>query len=264
MAGVVRIARRDTPQILQGFVQVALLAKGHPQIHLGRQVVRLERQRFPEHRDRLDDVAAGDERGAEIGVGPPVRRVEGDCFSEERDRAGKIRLFRERNAQPVVRFGGSRSNLHRSPERVHCAVVFVAVPIREAQRDMKVGVARVALDGSLELGYGRLRLCPISPPERWELGVVELEVDSNVSSSAPARAATTSCKAALDKTNTRRNVVCLRVIGRAPGVEAAGVSWLRLPSAATSPARAACPPLPSCPSARGADPAGNWLSPTPA
>ncbi len=226
-----RIARGDAPQVLQRAFRIAFLTQREPQVHVRGQAVGLQRQRLLEHHRRPGKVAAPDQRGAQIGIGAPVFRIQGDRFPERRDGAGKIGLFREGDAEPVVRLSGPRSGLHGAAERRQRARVVVALPIRQAQRDMKLGVGGLALDRRLELAHGRLRLWRLWPFWEWE-------VDSNVSSSAPARAATTSCKAALNKTNTRRNVVCLRVIGRAPGVEAAGARWLRLPSAATSPARA--------------------------
>ena len=66
--------------------------------------------------DRLGVVAARGQRGAQVRVGPPVLRVELDGLPELGDGAGEIRLLREGDAEPVVRLGGARPDLHRAPE----------------------------------------------------------------------------------------------------------------------------------------------------
>ena len=143
MTGVGRIGGSHGAQMLQRGVEIALLAQRHPQVQMGGHAVRLQRQRLLEHRHRLGRITALGQHGAEIGVGPPVFRIEGDGLPERGDGAGKIGLFREGDAQPVVRLRGARPDLDRALERLERARGVVPLPVRQAQRDIQLGIGGI-------------------------------------------------------------------------------------------------------------------------
>ena len=152
--GVGRVAFDGAPQVPYRLVQVARLPQRLPQVEVGPDAVRLERQRLLEDRDGLGVVAARGERGAQVRVGPPVLRVELDGLPELGDRAGEIRLLREGDTEPVVRLGGARPHLHRAPERDEGPRIVVLAPVGEAERDMRAGIGGITLDRRFELAQG--------------------------------------------------------------------------------------------------------------
>ena len=83
-------------------VQIAFLPQSHPQVHVGGQAVRLQRQRLLKHRDGSGKVPALGQRGSQIRVGPPVFRIEGDRLSELWIAPGRSDFSARRDTQPVV------------------------------------------------------------------------------------------------------------------------------------------------------------------
>ena len=101
--------------------------------------------------NRLAKITTLGEDGAQIGVGASVLWIERDRSPELGDRPGEVSGFGEGDAQPVVRRSGPRPELDGALKRLQRARVVVPLQVRQAERDMKSGTARIALDGGLEL-----------------------------------------------------------------------------------------------------------------
>ena len=175
-AGVVRISRGDTPQVLERRFGVAFFAQGHPEVRMSGQAVWLEGQRLFKHRHCLGKIATLDQGRAEIGVSAPVGRIQLHGLSQRGDCARQIGLLCERDTQPVVRLGRRRSNLHGALEGTQRARGIIPVPICQAQGDVQFGIAGIARDCGLEL-FHRGRSIARRPRRgghwrflRWSLG----------------------------------------------------------------------------------------------
>ena len=101
--------------------------------------------------DRCVEIAALGQRRTQICISPRVLRIESDGLFELRDGAGQVGLSHQGNTQPVVRLGGIRSYLHGALEGLKRMRIVVPIPICQAESYMKLGIARIALDRSLNL-----------------------------------------------------------------------------------------------------------------
>ena len=155
-----------------------------------------------------------------------------------------IRRWRreDRPSPPAPRRASCAPRRSRGPtltarwNAVERAGIVVALPVGQAERDVELRIARIALDR-------RLRAAQPSSEDFaafWACAGPAWAAQANRTSSRNAGA----------------------VMARRPAVEAAGASWPRLPSGATWQLELTCPPPPSCPCARGAARAGSWPSPS--
>jgi hypothetical protein len=134
----------------QRLVQLSFVAQRHPEVHMRRDAVWLERQRLSKDLDGLGEIAALRQRRPEVRIGAAVPGVERDGLAKRRDAAGKIRLGQQRDAEPVVGFRRTRSNRDCTLERFTGAGKIVLLRVGDPQPQLQLRVTRITLDGGFE------------------------------------------------------------------------------------------------------------------
>ena len=123
-----------------------------------RHIVGLKQQGLSKSTDGAGQVAILSQCRSQVVVSACIFGVMGNGLSEFRNRIRKIALLHERCAQPVVGLRGRGAELHRALEGFESMCVVVAIPKREPQFHIKLGIVRMSADLFLNLADRTARI----------------------------------------------------------------------------------------------------------